>query len=105
MAAVRALLALGGTVAALGAVVLVWGVRQQVAWSDCQVRCLGHNPWPVTALGIALLVGGAFLAAWAAASGHADRVLQLEASEAGAGAHRREADAPERGANRPGRPE
>jgi hypothetical protein len=76
--AVRAFLALGGTVATLGIAILVWGVRQQVAWSECQVRCIGHNPWPVTALGIALMAGGGFLAVWTAASDHSARVLRMD---------------------------
>jgi hypothetical protein len=73
--AVRALLALGGAAAALGVGLLVWGVRQQVAWSDCQVHCLGRNPWPVTAMGILLLLGGGFFMAWTAVAEHAGRVL------------------------------
>jgi hypothetical protein len=75
LAAVRALLALGGAVAVLGAALLVWGARQQVAWADCQVHCMGRNPWPVTAFGIVLLLGGGFFAAWAAVARHAGRVL------------------------------
>ena len=72
----RALLALGGgAAAALGLGLLVWAVRQQVAWSDCQVHCLGRNPWPLTALGILLLVGGGFFGAWVVVSDHAGRVL------------------------------
>lgn len=61
--------------AAVGAGLLVWGVRQQVAWSDCQVHCVGRSPWPVTALGILLLLGGGFFVAWTAASEHATRML------------------------------
>jgi hypothetical protein len=75
LAAVRGLLAVGGAVAVLGGGILVWAVRQQVAWSDCQVHCVGWSPWPVTALGIALLLGGAFFAAWTAVAAHAGRVL------------------------------
>jgi hypothetical protein len=75
LAAVRALLALGGAVAVLGAGILVWAVRQQVAWSDCQVHCVGRSPWPVTALGIVLLLGGGFFTAWMAVAAHAGRVL------------------------------
>jgi hypothetical protein len=75
LAAVRALLALGGAVAVLGAGILVWAVRQQVAWSDCQVHCAGGSPWPATALGIVLLLGGGFFTAWMAAAAHAGSVL------------------------------
>jgi len=75
LAAVRALLALGGAVAVLGGGILVWAVRQQVAWSDCQVHCVGRSPWPVTALGIVLLLGGGFFTAWTAAAAQAGRVL------------------------------
>jgi hypothetical protein len=75
LAAVRALLALGGAVAALGAALLVWGVRQQVAWSDCHLHCAGRSPWPVTAVGILLLLGGGFFTAWTAVAEHAGRVL------------------------------
>jgi hypothetical protein len=70
----RALLALGGLGAALGVGLLGWGVRQQVAWSECQVRCAMPRSWPVP-VGILLLVGGGFLAAWTAAAGHAGRAL------------------------------
>jgi hypothetical protein len=73
--AVRGFLAIGGAVAALGVGLLVWGVRQQVAWSDCRVHCLGRSPWPVTALGVLLLLGGGFFMAWTAASEYAGRVL------------------------------
>jgi len=76
LAAVRAFLAVGGAAAVLGIGLLVWGVRQQVAWSDCQVHCLGRNPWPVTALGILLLLGGGFFMAWTAVAAHAGRVLR-----------------------------
>lgn len=73
----RAFLALGGAVTALGFVLLVWSVRQQVAVSDCHVRCIGPNPWPVTALGILLMLGGAGFAAWTAVSARADRELRM----------------------------
>ncbi len=97
MAAVRKLLAFGGAVATLGAGLLLWGVREQVAWSDCQVHCLGRNPWPMTALGILLLVGGGFFMAWTAAAEHAGRVLHPS------GHHPDELDRPGRPA-RPGAP-
>src|SRR5690349_3463630 len=64
LAAVRAYLALGGTAATLGVGLLVWGVREQVAITDCEIRCLGHSQLPLAALGIVLMVGGAFFAAW-----------------------------------------
>jgi hypothetical protein len=75
LGAVRAFLALGGAVAALGAGLLVWAVRQQVAWSDCHAHCAGRSPWPVTAVGILLMLGGVFFAAWTAVAEHAGRVL------------------------------
>jgi hypothetical protein len=81
LAAVRVPLALGGAVAVLGAAILVWAVRQQVAWSDCQVHCVGLSPWPVTALGILLLLGGGFFTAWTAAAAHAARVLDPPGAE------------------------
>jgi hypothetical protein len=67
-------MALGGLIAALGAGLLVWAVRQQVAGSDCAVRCGAGGAGPV-ALGILLLVGGCFFMAWTAASGYAGRAL------------------------------
>lgn len=79
----RTVLALGAAVAALGAVLLVWGVRQQVAWSDCQVHCVGRSPWPVTALGVLLLLGGGFSVGWTAVAMHADRVLRPPGHERG----------------------
>jgi hypothetical protein len=82
--AVRALLALGGAVAVLGAGLLVWGVRQQVAWSDCQVHCVGRSPWPVTAVGILLLLGGGFFMGWTAAAAYAGRVLRPPGHDRGA---------------------
>jgi len=78
LAAVRPLLAIGGGAAALGFALLVWGIRAQVAWSDCQVHCLGRNPWPVTGVGIALLIGGVFVGLWAVVSEQAGRVLHPE---------------------------
>lgn len=70
----RALLALGSVVSALGLGLLVWGVRQQVAAADCGHRCGEAEAWPVT-LGILLLIGGGFLLIWSVAVGHASRVL------------------------------
>jgi hypothetical protein len=75
LAAVRALLAAGGAVAVMGGGILVWAVRQQVAWSDCQVHCVGRSPWPVTAVGILLLLGGGFFTAWTAVAALAGRAL------------------------------
>jgi|SRR5215472_9836155 len=81
LAAVRALLAVSGAVAVLGAGILLWAARQQVAWSDCQVHCVGGSPWPLTALGIVLLLGAGFFAAWMAAAAHAGRVLHPPAHD------------------------
>jgi hypothetical protein len=72
--AVRPFLALGGLVAAAGTGLLVWGVRQQVAWSSCGERCAPSGTLPV-ALGILLLVAGGFFAGWTAAAGYAGRTL------------------------------
>jgi hypothetical protein len=81
LGAVRPLLAIGGGAAALGFALLVYGIRAQVAWSDCQVHCIGRNPWPVTGMGIALLIGGVFVALWALVSEHAGRMLHPERHE------------------------
>lgn len=70
----RPLLAAGGLVSAVGVFLLVWGVREEVAWTDCRVRCVAPDAWPVT-LGIVLLVAGGAVAAWAAAADYAGRVL------------------------------
>ena len=70
----RALLALGGLVIALGIGLLVWGVRQQVALSDCVGRCGSPESWPV-AVGILVLLCGGFLLVWTVAAGYAARAL------------------------------
>ena len=70
----RALLALGGLVIALGTGLLVWGVRQQIAGADCPDRCGSPESWPV-AVGILVLLCGGFLLLWAIASGFAARTL------------------------------
>jgi hypothetical protein len=71
---VRALLAVGGLVIALGTGLLVWGVRQQVAGADCPGRCGSPESWPV-AVGILVLLCGGFLFLWAIANGFAARTL------------------------------
>jgi hypothetical protein len=70
----RPFVALGALAACLGIGMLVFGVRQEVAWADCRVRCSAPAAWPVT-LGILLLVGGGFLGVWTVAAGYAARVL------------------------------
>jgi hypothetical protein len=76
--AVRALLALGGCLGALGIGLLVWGVKQQVAAADC--RCVSPDAWPVT-FGIFILIGGAAVAVWALAAGESSRVLHPQPAE------------------------
>jgi Protein of unknown function (DUF3592) len=70
----RPFVALGGLAAFLGICLLVFGVRQEVAWADCRVRCVAPGSWPVT-LGILLLVGGGFLGVWTVAAEYAGRAL------------------------------
>ncbi|HSR24299.1 MAG TPA: DUF3592 domain-containing protein [Candidatus Eisenbacteria bacterium] len=70
----RPFVALGVLAACLGIGMLVFGVRQEVAWADCRVRCSPPGAWPVT-LGILLLVGGGFLGVWTVAAGYAARAL------------------------------
>ncbi|HEY7199044.1 MAG TPA: DUF3592 domain-containing protein [Candidatus Dormibacteraeota bacterium] len=76
----RHFVALGSFAAVLGIGMLVFGVRQQVAWSDCRVRCVEPDAWPVT-LGILLMVGGGFLGAWTVAAEYAGRALHPERHE------------------------
>lgn len=70
----RPFVAVGALAACLGAGMLVFGVREEVAWADCRVRCTAPDAWPVT-LGILLLVGGGFLGVWTVAAGYAARAL------------------------------
>src|SRR2546423_14916548 len=70
----RPFVALGALVACAGIALLVFGVREEVAWSDCRVRCVAPDSWPVT-LGILLLVGGGFLGVWTLAAEYAGRAL------------------------------
>jgi hypothetical protein len=70
----RPFVALGALLACAGIVLLVFGVRQEVAWADCRVRCVAPDSWPVT-LGILLLVGGGFLGVWTVAADYAGRAL------------------------------
>src|SRR5262245_20225922 len=70
----RPFVALGAVAASLGIALLVFGVRQEVAWADCRVRCIAPDSWPVT-LGILLLVGGGFLSMWTVAAEYAARAL------------------------------
>ena len=76
----RPFVALGSFAAVLGIGLLVFGVRQEVAWSDCRVRCVAPDSWPVT-LGILLLVGGGFLGVWTVAAEYAGRALHPERHE------------------------
>jgi hypothetical protein len=70
----RPFVVLGALAACLGVGMLVFGVREEVAWADCRVRCTAPDAWPVT-LGILLLVGGGFLGVWTVAAGYAARAL------------------------------
>jgi hypothetical protein len=72
----RAHLSLAALVMAVGAALLLWGVRQQVAWADCPgaLSCVEPDSWPVT-VGIFVLIGGGFFVVWTLASGLASRVL------------------------------
>jgi hypothetical protein len=70
----RPFVALGVVAALLGIILLVIGVRQEVAFADCRVRCVAPDSWPVT-LGILLLVGGGFLGMWTVAADYAARAL------------------------------
>lgn len=70
----RALLAMGGLVAALGIGLLAWGVHDQVAWSSCGRHCGSPESFAV-ALGLLALVGGGFLGVWTVAASHASRAL------------------------------
>jgi hypothetical protein len=70
----RPFVVLGGIAACLGIVMLVIGVRQEVAFADCRVRCVAPDSWPVT-LGILLFVGGGFLGVWTVAAEFAGRAL------------------------------
>src|SRR4030088_710292 len=72
----RAHLSLAALVMAGGAALLLWGVRQQVAWADCPgaLSCVEPDSWPVT-VGIFVLIGGGFFVVWTLASGLASRVL------------------------------
>ncbi len=70
----RPLLVLGGLVSVLGIALLAWGVRQQVALSDCGRHCGAAESVPV-ALGILILVAGGFLVIWTLASSYAGRAM------------------------------
>jgi hypothetical protein len=72
--AVRALLALGGLVIAVGIGVLVWAVRQEVALASCVRPCGSAPQWPV-AIGVLVLLGGLFLIVWSVANSYAGRAL------------------------------
>jgi hypothetical protein len=71
----RSHLGLGGLIVALGVLLLVMGVREQLAWVGCAGRCLQPSSWPVTVGVLLLLVGGAYLL-WTLASALASRALQ-----------------------------
>lgn len=71
----RPLLAVGGLVASLGIVLLLWGVREQIVWSGCSgVRCPEPAAWPIT-VGMLMLIGGGFFLIWTLASGFASQAL------------------------------
>ena|SRR5437763_9165155 len=74
----RTRLGLAGLAAIVGGGLLLWGVRQQVAWADCPGgrRCVEPASWPVT-LGIFALIGGGFFLVWLLASGYAARALHV----------------------------
>ncbi len=71
-----ALLGAGGFVMVVGIALLVWGVRQQVAWADCSRsgHCIEPASWPVT-VGIFVLVGGGFTLVWTVAARYSSRAL------------------------------
>ena len=61
----------------VGVALLVWGVRQQVAWTDCarSGHCIEPAAWPVT-VGIFVLVGGGFTLVWTLAVRYSSRALR-----------------------------
>jgi hypothetical protein len=71
-----ALLGAGGLVMVVGVALLIWGVRQQVAWADCArgVHCIEPASWPVT-VGVFTFVGGGFTMVWTLAARYASRAL------------------------------
>jgi hypothetical protein len=69
----RALLAAAGFVMAVGTGLLVWGVREQVAASNCVGRC-GSAETRVAA-GLLVLICGGFLLLWSVATRYAGRAL------------------------------
>ncbi len=71
----RSHLGLGGSIVALGAILLVVGVREQLAWAGCAGRCVQPSSWPVT-VGMLLLLGGGAYLLWALASALASRALR-----------------------------
>ncbi len=75
----RALLAAAGLVIALGIALLVFGVRQQVAASNCVGRCGSAESW--VAIGVLVLICGGFLLLWSVAAQYASRALHPARAE------------------------
>ncbi|HLH69261.1 MAG TPA: hypothetical protein VKY90_09590 [Candidatus Dormibacteraeota bacterium] len=71
----RSHLGLGGLIVTLGVILLVVGVREQLAWDGCAERCTQPSSWPVTVGTLLLLGGGAYLL-WTLASTLASRALR-----------------------------